>query len=430
MKIVQYPHPALRRVARPLTAIDKQVRMHAAEMLELMYAHKGLGLAANQVALPYQLLVLNFTGDPEQQRQRRRLYQPRHSRPQRAPSRARKALELPELFQKIRRAKTVSVQAYNLKGEVVEKVTSAIWKPVCGSTKSITSTASCSSTKWVPSPSSPAAAQLKEFEQDFQRGQEKGEIPTMADLERLLREASRRAGEKRYAAIGRCSTLFDPWNIVIMRLVMMGTGLFAEPTLEALLAGPHPVVGLVTQPDRGRRRRARIDTTDRPRHEEHRPGTSHPGPATGEHQHPRRHPRATRASQPDLLVVAAYGQILSREVLTVPPHGGINVHASLLPKYRGATPIAWAIYHGGRDSGVTLIRMSVSLNAGDMFAQEAPRHRPGGNDGRSGSADSRQLGARLALQVIEQIQNGTVQGRKQVQPGDEGTEVEKGQRRQ
>ena len=64
MKIVQYPHPALRRVARPLTAIDKQVRMHAAEMLELMYAHKGLGLAANQVALPYQLLVLNFTGDP------------------------------------------------------------------------------------------------------------------------------------------------------------------------------------------------------------------------------------------------------------------------------------------------------------------------------------------------------------------------------
>ncbi len=71
MKIVQYPHPALRRVARPLTAIDKQVRMHAAEMLELMYAHKGLGLAANQVALPYQLLVLNPSGDPEQRATRK-----------------------------------------------------------------------------------------------------------------------------------------------------------------------------------------------------------------------------------------------------------------------------------------------------------------------------------------------------------------------
>src|SRR4029450_11814812 len=74
---------------------------------------------------------------------------------------------------------------------------------------------------------------------------------------------------------------------------------------------------------------------------------------------------------PELLVVAAYGQILSREVLEVPPRGGINVHASLLPKYRGAAPVAWAIYHGETQTGVTIIRMTTGLDAGDMLAQEA-----------------------------------------------------------
>src|SRR5260370_26327805 len=73
--------------------------------------------------------------------------------------------------------------------------------------------------------------------------------------------------------------------------------------------------------------------------------------------------------KPDLLVVAAYGQILSRDILGVPPLGGINVHASLLPKYRGAAPIAWAIYHGEKTTGVTIIKMTTGLDAGDMLAQ-------------------------------------------------------------
>ncbi len=66
MKIVQYPHPALRHPARPLAAIDKQVHLDAGHMLELMYEHRGLGLAANQVFLPYRIIVLNPTGDPQQ----------------------------------------------------------------------------------------------------------------------------------------------------------------------------------------------------------------------------------------------------------------------------------------------------------------------------------------------------------------------------
>lgn len=196
-----------------------------------------------------------------------------------------------------------------------------------------------------------------------------------------------------------------------MRLVMMGTGLFAEPTLEALLAGPHPIVGLVTQPDRAvGAERGSTRQTGR-------------GMKTiaQEHGVPVLQPEsintpegvaALQELRPDLLVVAAYGQILSRDVLAVPPHGGINVHASLLPKYRGAAPVAWAIYHGEKQTGVTIIKMSVSLDAGDMLAQEAIDI---GADETAGEVEARlaPLGARLALQVIEQIENGTVPGRKQ-----------------
>lgn len=196
-----------------------------------------------------------------------------------------------------------------------------------------------------------------------------------------------------------------------MRLVMMGTGLFAEPTLEALLGSAHSVVGLVTQPDRvAGAERGSTRQTGR-------------GMKTiaQEHGVPVLQPEsinspegvaALQVLQPDLLVVAAYGQILSRDVLAVPPHGGINVHASLLPKYRGAAPIAWAIYHGETISGVTIIKMSVSLDAGDMLAQEAINIGP---EETAGEVEARlaPLGVRLALQVIEQIQNGTVQGRKQ-----------------
>jgi methionyl-tRNA formyltransferase len=110
---------------------------------------------------------------------------------------------------------------------------------------------------------------------------------------------------------------------------------------------------------------------------------------------------------PDLLVVAAYGQILSRDVLAVPPQGGINVHASLLPKYRGAAPVAWAIYHGETQTGVTIIRMSVHLDAGDMLAQEAIAIGP---EETAGELEARlaPIGARLAVAIVDQMASGTV----------------------
>src|SRR5262249_39381761 len=103
-----------------------------------------------------------------------------------------------------------------------------------------------------------------------------------------------------------------------------------------------------------------------------------------------------RALKPDLLVVAAYGQILSKDVLSVPARGTINVHASLLPKYRGAAPVAYAIIGGEKQTGVTIIKVTPGLDSGDMIAQEALDILP--ND-TTGSLEARlaQLGARMTV---------------------------------
>ena len=147
MKIVQYPHPALRRVARPLTAIDKQVRMQAEAMLELMYDHKGLGLAANQVALALSDHRPELHRRPAAARQGGRLHQPRHPRTQGHDRGRRRLPELPRPVRQGPPGQDVKVQAYNLKGES-SRSPPATWPPAPGSTRSTTSTASCSSTRW------------------------------------------------------------------------------------------------------------------------------------------------------------------------------------------------------------------------------------------------------------------------------------------
>jgi methionyl-tRNA formyltransferase len=192
---------------------------------------------------------------------------------------------------------------------------------------------------------------------------------------------------------------------------MMGTGTFAQPTFEALLKTSHQVVGLVTQPDRavGQQRGST------------RLGEQGMKEIARAHGLPVAQPESIntlegvallRTLAPDLLVVAAYGQILSRDVLAAAPQGGINVHASLLPKYRGAAPIAWAIYHGETRTGVTIIRMSIHLDAGDILAQEAVDILP---DETAGELEARlgPLGATLAVGTIERIAAGPVTGTSQ-----------------
>ena len=189
---------------------------------------------------------------------------------------------------------------------------------------------------------------------------------------------------------------------------MMGTGSFAEPTLQALLGSPHQVVGLVTQPDR-------TTGKERASTRQARRGMKEMAQERGiplfqpESINTQEGVHALDAWKPDLLVVAAYGQILSKDVLAVAPKGGVNVHASLLPKYRGAAPIAWAIYNGETETGVTIIRMSTALDAGDLLAQEKI---PIGPEDTAGELETRlaPLGARLALTVIDQIAAGKSSG--------------------
>jgi methionyl-tRNA formyltransferase len=119
-----------------------------------------------------------------------------------------------------------------------------------------------------------------------------------------------------------------------------------------------------------------------------------------------------RELAPELLVVAAYGQILKPEVIAVPSRGAINVHASLLPKYRGASPIAHALLQGETSTGVTIIRIAMGLDSGDMLAQEAVAIDP---DETTGQLELRlaQLGAKLNLDVVKRFHLGPVSGVKQ-----------------
>jgi methionyl-tRNA formyltransferase len=199
---------------------------------------------------------------------------------------------------------------------------------------------------------------------------------------------------------------------VAPRIVMMGTGMFARPTFEALLAEPAvEVVGFVTQPDRETGHKSGSTRQTGPRLKEIAVGRGVPvyqpdsvNTAEGVAQ--------LKAWRPDLLVVAAYGQILKKEVLEAAAWGGINVHASLLPKYRGAAPIAWAIYHGETRTGVTIIRMTTGLDAGDMLAQDALEILP---DETAGELEARlaPVGAQLAVHMVRRIAAGPVPGLKQ-----------------
>lgn len=154
-----------------------------------------------------------------------------------------------------------------------------------------------------------------------------------------------------------------------MRIVMMGTGPFAVPTFHDLLKSTHDVVALITRPvppPTGRRRKGNVpnpmrDVATAANLETHAPNSINAQDFAD----------SLRAFNADLFVVCDYGQILSADTLSAARFGGINLHASLLPKYRGAAPINWAIYHGEQETGVTVIHMTPRLDAGPAVVQLA-----------------------------------------------------------
>lgn len=182
-----------------------------------------------------------------------------------------------------------------------------------------------------------------------------------------------------------------------LRVVFFGTPDFAVPTLEALLRSPHIVCGVVTQPDRPRGRGQRI--LDAP--------VKTAAAAAGA---PILQPQRLRdaafletltALRPDLGVVAAYGKILTDHLLAIPKYGFINVHASLLPRYRGAAPVHRAVIAGERETGVTIMRVVKALDAGPMLADA---RRPIAADETSGEVerDLARVGAALLIATLDE----------------------------
>lgn len=193
-----------------------------------------------------------------------------------------------------------------------------------------------------------------------------------------------------------------------MRIVFMGTPEFAVPSLAALLKSEDEVVGVVTQPDRPKGRGQALT----------------PPPVKVIAQKagiPVLQPLKIKTPEfleslavwkPDLIAVTAFGRILHAPILNLPPMGCVNVHGSLLPKYRGAAPVQWAVINGETETGITTMLMDEGMDTGPMLLQERLAITP---EDTSGTLAPRlaELGGRLLVETIRQLKAGTIMSRKQ-----------------
>ena len=193
-----------------------------------------------------------------------------------------------------------------------------------------------------------------------------------------------------------------------MKVVFMGTPEFAVPCLEALVEGGYDVTGVVTQPDKPQGRKMKLA----------------PPPVKVralEYSIPVFQPQKMKeagvleqlsAWEPEVIIVVAYGKILPKEILELPQFGCINIHASLLPKYRGAGPIQWSALNGERETGVTSMYMEQGLDTGDMILKAST---PIGENETASELQMRlsHLGAQVLLDTLKLVEQGNVPRQKQ-----------------
>ena len=193
-----------------------------------------------------------------------------------------------------------------------------------------------------------------------------------------------------------------------MRIIFMGTPDFACPTLATLIERGEQVVAVVTQPDRPKGRgQQTLPPPVKVLAQEHGIPVFQPVKV--------RHPEALeeiRSLNPDLIVVVAFGQILPKALLDIPKHGCINVHASLLPYYRGAAPLNWCIINGETETGVTTMMMDVGLDTGDMLLKRSTPIDPD-EDTRSLHDRLCQIGAELLGETLDELAAGRLVPEKQ-----------------
>ena len=193
-----------------------------------------------------------------------------------------------------------------------------------------------------------------------------------------------------------------------MKIIFMGTPDFAVGTLEALITGGYEIALVVTQPDKPQGRK--MELTPPPvkvcalQH-----GLEVYQPTRVREQSSMEY---LKKYEPDMIVVAAFGQILPKELLELPKYGCINVHASLLPNYRGSAPIQWSILNGDAETGVTIMQMDTGIDTGDMIAK---RTVPIEEEDTGGSLFDKlaEVGAKLLVDTIPSIVDGTATYTKQ-----------------
>ena len=188
-----------------------------------------------------------------------------------------------------------------------------------------------------------------------------------------------------------------------MRIIFMGTPDFSVPTLEALVASEHEVAAVVTQPDKPKGRGKEIHMS--PVKEcalKHNIPVYQPVRARDE-----AFVEEMRTLKPDAMAVIAFGQILPKSLLDLPKYGCVNIHASLLPKYRGAAPIQWAVINGDEETGITTMMMDVEMDTGDMLEKTVVKLNP---DETGGSLFDRLslLGGDLILSTLSKLEKGEI----------------------
>ena len=187
-----------------------------------------------------------------------------------------------------------------------------------------------------------------------------------------------------------------------MRILFMGTPDFAVASLKRLVEDGHEICGVITQPDKPKNRGHKMQPTPVKEYaltqnlEVYQPVKARDGEAMG----------IVESLNPELIVVAAYGKVLPEELLNYPKYGSINVHSSLLPAYRGAAPINWAILDGLEETGVTIMYMAKELDAGDIILQKTTAI---GEDEDSLALTARlaELGAEALSEAVVALGNGT-----------------------
>jgi methionyl-tRNA formyltransferase len=193
-----------------------------------------------------------------------------------------------------------------------------------------------------------------------------------------------------------------------MRVVFLGTPEFAVPTLEALAVNGHEILAVYTQPDRPKGRGNQLAASPV------KEAAIRLGLEVMQPERIRRPENVAdlAAMKPDVMVVVGYGQIIPQSIIDIPPHGILNVHASLLPKLRGAAPIQWAIANGDSETGVTIMRIDAGLDTGDMLLKSATVIHPR-ETAPELSRRLSQTGAELLIEALGNIASGSATYEKQ-----------------